>query len=139
MGQATDAVSAVMSEMAARYAAKDSDGVLELFADDEAVVVGTGFDEVRFGLAEIRAQVERDMAQADSLALHFSELRVNSLGDVALAYADAAFVGSVHGEELRLPVRLTCALVRTGDGWRFAQFHSSVAFGEQAAGASYPG
>ena len=138
MGQATDAVSAVLSEMAARYGAKDADGVLELFAGNESVVVGTGIDEVRFGLAEIRAQLERDMAQAESLSLHFDDLRVNDLGYVALAYADAAFVGSVGGEELRLPVRLTLALVRTGDDWRFAQFHSSVAFGEQAAGESYP-
>lgn len=131
-------VEAVLREMADRYADGDPDGVLELFAGDESMLVGTGADEVRFGLGEIRAQVERDMAQADSISMGFDELAVQLVGDTALVYADAAFAGSVGDEEFRLPVRMTAGLVRQGGDWRIAQFHVSVAYGEQSEGESFP-
>ena len=131
-------IEAVLRQMAERYAAKDPDGVLALFAGDGSMVVGTGADEVRFGLAEIRAQVERDMAQADSISMEFEEPNVNIVGDAAFACADASFAGSVGGEDFRLPVRMTVGLVDAGGRWRIAQFHVSVAFGEQSEGESYP-
>ncbi len=138
MEQAKADIEDVLQQMAARYADKDPDGVLELFADDGSMVVGTGADEVRFGLGAIRAQVERDIAQADSIAMEIGDLRVRVLGDAAFAYADATFAGSAGGEHFRLPVRMTAGLVKAGDDWRIAQFHVSVAFGEQAEGESYP-
>jgi uncharacterized protein (TIGR02246 family) len=138
MTQAITEIEAVLRTMAERYAARDPDGVLELFADDESLVVGTGADEVRFGLAAIRAQVERDIAQADTIAMRFEGLRTRVVGDAALCFADAAFAGSAGGEDFHLPVRMTAALVRSGQDWRIAQFHVSVAFGGQAEGESFP-
>lgn len=138
MDQATVEIEAVLQQMAARYAARDADGVLALFADDGSMVVGTGADEVRFGLGEIRAQVERDIAQADSISIEFEELSVKVVDDAAFAYADAAFAGSAGGGDFHLPVRMTAGLVRAGGDWRIAQFHVSVAFGEQAEGESFP-
>ncbi len=114
MEQTRTDIEAVVRRMADRYAAKDPDGVLVLFADDEPMVVGTGADEVRFGLAEIRTQVERDLVHADSISMAFEDLSVKVVGDAASALADAAFAGSVGGEDFRLPVRLTVGLVKSG-------------------------
>lgn len=116
----------------------DADGVVALFTGDDAVVVGTGADEVRFGLADIRAQVERDMSQADEISVVMENPRFNIAGDAAFVYTDARFVGSAGGESFELPVRWTVGLINAEDGWKVAQFHVSVAYGEQAEGESFP-
>ena len=139
MSRSSDAIRAVLTQFGERYAAGDADGVLALFDGEESVVVGTGADEVRFGLAAIRAQVERDFSQADSIAMTFGDVRISEAGDAAFVYAAVAFEGVVDGETFRLPARLTLGLVRSGDEWHARQFHTSVAFGEQEAGESFPG
>ena len=135
--QAVAEIRAVLSRMAERYAAMDADGVVATFVDDDIVLVGTGADEVRFGLAEARAQVERDISQADDLSMSIENLRVNVVGNTAFTYADMTFRGSAGGESFEIPVRATNGLIHTGDGWRIAQFHVSIAFGEQAEGESF--
>jgi len=139
MVKTSDAVAAVLEQFSQRYSARDVDGVLALFDGEGPVVVGTGPDEVRFGLAEIRAQVERDIAQADEIGMTFSDLRVSEAGDTAFAFATGAFKGVVHGQAFELPVRLTFGLVQSEDAWLVRQFHVSVAFGEQEEGESFPG
>ena len=138
MAQVKGQVEAVLRGMAERYAAGDVDGVLALFADDDALVVGTGADEVRLGLDQIRTQVKRDISQADSIAIEYGDITVKVVGEAALCFAPAAFAGSAGGQRFELPVRLTAALVETAEGWRIAQFHTSVAFGDQAEGESFP-
>lgn len=135
--QAISEIQHVLEEFIGRYGAMDTDGVVGLFADD-AVVVGTGADEVRFGLGEIRTQVERDMSQADEISIVMENPRFNVTGDAAFVCADALFVGSAGGESFELPVRWTAGLTHQEDGWKFAQCHVSVAYGEQPEGESYP-
>ena len=137
--EAVAAIRAVVGQMAERYGAKDPDGVMAGFAGEETVIVGTGADEVRFGLAEARAQVERDMSQADELSMGVENVRVNVVGEAAFAYADLAFRGSADGDSFEMPVRATMGLVLSDGGWKIAQFHVSVAYGEQAEGESFPG
>ena len=96
----------------------------------EACAVGLG--------DQIRAQVERDISQADSIAIELGDITVNVVGKAALCFTSAAFAGSAGGQQFELPIRLTAALVRTDAGWRIAQLHTSVAFGDQAIGESYP-
>lgn len=131
-------IQGLLDQFVQRYEAMDADGVVELFAEEDAVVVGTGADEVRFGLGEIRAQVERDISQADDISLLMESPRINVAGGAAFAYADANFVGTVGGESLQMPVRLTLGLVHDEHGWRIIQWHGSVAYGAQAEGESFP-
>jgi ketosteroid isomerase-like protein len=137
--QASAEIGALLHEMAARYGAKDADGVVAHFAGEDTVMVGTGADEVRFGMAEARAQVERDMSQSDDLSFGIENLRTNVFGDTAFTYADVTFSGSAGGASYEISARWTGGLVRTGDGWRFVQSHVSVPYGEQAEGESFPG
>jgi len=137
--QASADVSGVLHQLAERYGAMDAEGVLALFAGDDTVLVGTGADEVRFGMAATRAQVERDMSQADEVSFGIENLRVSVFGDAAFGYADATFAGSAGGTPFEIPGRWTTGLVRTEDGWLIVQFHVSVAYEEQAEGESFPG
>ena len=136
--QAIDEVRAVLDEFAARYSAKDADGALAAMAGDDIVLVGTGADEVRFGLAEARAQIERDMSQADELDFRFDDLRINVVGDTAFAFANVAFRGSAGEASFEMAARMTAGLVHTDDGWRFVQAHLSVPYADQPEGESFP-
>jgi ketosteroid isomerase-like protein len=136
--QAISEIQQVLDEFTGRYGAMDAEGVVALFAGDDAVVVGTGADEIRFGLDEIRSQVERDISQADEISVVLENQRINVAGDAAFVYSNGRFVGSVGGETLELPVRWTAGLVHAEDGWQVMQCHFSVAYGEQAEGESFP-
>jgi ketosteroid isomerase-like protein len=136
--QAGSEIQEVLDEFIGRYGAMDAEGVVAIFAGDDAVVVGTGADEVRFGLNEIRSQVERDIAQADEISVVLENEKINVAGDAAFVYADTRFVGVVGGETFELPARWTVGLVHGEDGWQVMQCHFSVAYEEQTAGESFP-
>ena len=64
------AVMNVMNQHVEAYAKRDLDALLSLFAPDPDVVfIGTGGDEKRIGLAEIKAQFERDFAQSETVSI----------------------------------------------------------------------
>jgi len=136
--QAVAEVRSVVYQMAERYGALDADGVLALFVEEDPVDVGTGVDEVRFGSAEVRRQIVRDMSEVDGLSMGMENLRVTVFGDAAFAYSDVVFSTLAGGESFRYPARATIGLIRTSDGWRIAQIHTSFAYGEQAPGRSFP-
>ena len=136
--QAVAEVRLVVYQMAERYGALDADGVLAMFVGEDPVVVGTGADEVRFGAAETRLQIVRDMSEVDRLSMSVESMRVNVFGDAAFAYSDLVINASVGEKSFKFPIRTTFGLILTGDGWRIAQIHTSVPNREQAPGRSFP-
>lgn len=58
----------LLDSLVAAYVAKDVKTATELLSDD-AVIVGTGRDELCFGREEVMTQIERGTSQADELAL----------------------------------------------------------------------
>jgi class 3 adenylate cyclase/ketosteroid isomerase-like protein len=127
----------VLYQFADRYNASDAEGVLALFAE-EPLVVGTGADELRIGTADMRLQLVRDMSEVDALSMSIDNLRVNVIGDAAFGYSEVTVSASADEEYLRLEVRSTIGLIRTSEGWRITQLHTSVPHGEQAPGRSFP-
>ena len=59
---------------------------------------GTGADEKRIGLGEIRTQVERDWAQSESASMVFDWTSVSAVGPVAWVAIDGAVKFRVHAE-----------------------------------------
>ena len=60
-------IQSVLDKFCAGYGKKDIDALLSLFdADPDVLVIGTGEDEKRTGLEEIRIQFERDFANPSS-------------------------------------------------------------------------
>jgi ketosteroid isomerase-like protein len=134
---AREVADAVRRFMAA-YDAKDAEALQALVVGDEIVLVGTGSDEVVFGLASFRKQTERDFSQADDLMMAVDNLRVHTFGDAAFAYCDVTVSGTAGGQAFQMPgLRCTLGLVRTADGWRFAQSHLSAPAGGQEVGSSF--
>lgn len=66
------------------YRALNLQDALDCFArDGDLVLYGTGADEKRIGVEQVRAPVERDRAQSDGVALSFGRSSVSSAGPVA--------------------------------------------------------
>ena len=113
------AVRGVLDRFAATYSAKDPAGVLACFdVGQDGVLIGTGADEWRVGDAAVRAQVERDFAQADSLSIKYGELRIDGTDEVAWFAAKATVQASIGGEPFKSALRLTGVVRHQADGWR---------------------
>jgi ketosteroid isomerase-like protein len=121
------------------YTEGDADAVMALMSHDpDSVVVGTGVDEIRIGPEQIRAQAQRDLGQAEHLAMQLGDVRVSGRGDVAWAMAEPLVIATVGGAPIRMPTRLTVTLVHDSGRWLIHSLHLSVAFAEQRPGESFP-
>ena len=129
----------VLKGFAESYERRDLEGVLARVAPDEDVVLyGTGADEKRVGLQEIRKQVERDWAQTDEIAMEFDSISVSGADSFAWAAADGFFKARVNGQEMSMPARLTCVFERRNGDWLIVQSHFSTPATSQEEGASLP-
>ncbi len=133
------AVMEVMNRYIETYAKRDLSGALALFApDDDTVIIGTGGDEKRIGMAEIKAQLERDFGQSESATMEFTWHSVSVSGSIAWLAADCIAHIKTGGKKMKLPLRSTIVLEKRSSQWLIVQFHASVpAFG-QTEGESFP-
>ena len=132
-------VMAVMKQYNEAYAKRDMDAVLALFAPDpDVVIIGTGEDEKRVGLAELRTQLERDFAQSEAASIEFSWHSVSQAGSVAWVAADCVVRAEVSGQEISLLARVTFVLEQREGRWLIVQSHASLPAGEQGEGQSFP-
>ncbi len=132
-------VIAALDRLCETYRGRDLEGLLDLFvADPDTIVIGTGADEKKIGLAGCRELVERDWAQSEESALEYDWISVSAAGPVAWLAADATFKAVIDGQEMILRGRLTAVLEQHGDGWKFAQYHMSLPASDQSAGEAWP-
>ncbi len=135
------AVMNVMNQLIEAYAKRDLDAALALFAPDpDLVTIGTGRDEKRIGLAERKAQFERDFAQAEDVSIKLAWHSVSAAGSVAWVAADAIVhaKAKASGQEISFPARLTAVLEQRGDRWLIVQSHGSLPAAGQKEGESLP-
>lgn len=133
------AIHSVLDRLGQAYASRDIERVMELFApDSDLVMYGTGADEKRVGLAEVKAQIERDWAQSEASTLTYDWTSISAADTVAWVAADARFRFRVDGREDSLPARVTFVLERRGDKWLIVHGHFSFAAVGQAEGQSIP-
>ncbi len=137
--QTEAAVMAALEQFKQAYQQRDLERLLALFAPDpDVVIIGTGADEQRVGLAEIQTQAERDWAQSEAFSLEWGWSSVSAAGSVAWVAADAAGHVKVGGQEMHLPLRLTAVLEHRGARWFWMLGHISMPTPEQAEGESFP-
>jgi ketosteroid isomerase-like protein len=137
--QTEAAVLATLEQFKQAYEQRDVERLLALFAPDADVVLfGTGADEKRLGMAEIRAQAERDWAQAEAFILEWGWSSVSAAGSVAWVAADVVGHVTMGGQQVHLPLRLSAVLERRGASWLWMQAHASLPASEQAEGESFP-
>ena len=137
--QTESAVMSVLERFAENYAKRDLEALLALYAPDSDVIMyGTGADEKRVGLAEIKAQVERDWSQSDATSITYNWTSVSAAGSVAWVAADMTFQVQIGGQKLTLVGRLTSVLENRGSEWLMVQGHYSLPATAQAEGESFP-
>ena len=133
------AVMSVVNRFAEAFSKRNLEAMMVLYAPDpDVVVIGTGGDEKRVGLANIKTLFERDFAQFEDASLKISWYSVSSAGLVAWVAADATVRADTGDRTISLPVRLTFVLERRGDSWLIAQFHASTPAAGQEEGEAFP-
>lgn len=132
------AVEAALRKMVAAYTKRDLDATLGAFAGDSDVMLyGTGADERRVGIEQIREQVTRDWAQSESSTLVFDRMTVSAAGTVAWAAVDGAFNVRAGGNDMSLPARVSFVLEKRDGNWRIVHAHFSTPAAGQEAGQSF--
>lgn len=133
------AVKDVLNKLAEGYAKRDWQILASLFAaDPDVVMFGTGVDEKRIGLPQIKAQAERDWSQTESTTLEFDWTSVSSSDTVAWVAADVTFKIKAGGQDMNLQGRLTAVLQKQGEQWLIVQSHFSFPAANQTEGESFP-
>lgn len=134
-----EAVLATFNSFLAAYQARDMDGMISFVAPDEDVVLfGTGADEKRIGLDELKYQAERDWSQTNALGFNIGWHSVSTAGSVAWIAAEGAGQGQAGGQAFEFPFRLTAVFEQRGDQWLLVQSHFSLPAPGQEAGDSVP-
>ena len=126
-----------LNQFAESYKGRDINDVLAFFAPD-VVAYGTGADEKRVGIAEMKAQFERDWAQSEAGSFSFGWTSISATGSVAWTASDVSFDATVGGEEFSFPGRFTSVIEKHGDKWLLVQAHFSFPAAEQEEGESFP-
>ncbi len=130
---------AIPYKFAEAYARRDLQAVLSLFADDRDVVfIGTGRDERRVGLAEVREHIKRNLDQSRALFFRFDWVRAASAGPVAWVAAEGVMQAELTRSEIDVPVRFTGVLEIIHGEWLLVQAHLSTPAAGQEVGESFP-
>lgn len=120
---------AVVQEMLSAYGLRDLDSVLEHFSDNpDMLCIGSGPRERAQGKGALKAHLETDFAEAQSMAVDFPWHQVMVRGDMAWVAADCAFTLEADYGLMSVSTRFTGVLERTGDGWKIIQTHLSLPF-----------
>lgn len=120
------------------YANRDIDAFLDIFAPDpDTVLIGTGSDERRVGLDQIRAQAERDWEQSDKASFTLGWYTISASGPIAWTAADAV-VRVFQGDlDLEFSIIFTGTLEQRGDRWYWVLLHIAQPSPVQAPGESW--
>jgi ketosteroid isomerase-like protein len=133
------AVMDVMNKMTDAYTKRDTSAFLS-YIDPAANVVmfGTGADEKRVGIDQIKAQLIRDWSQSTAATMKYTWTLFGSSGNVAWVAADVAFHVEAGDQKMDMPARVTYVFEKHGEKWLLEQAHFSFAAPAQEPGQSFP-
>lgn len=121
--QTREEVLVALGELRMAIAERRLEGALALFAPDaDAAVIGSSLGELARGPLEIRAFLERLLAQPEHVTWEWDYVSVSRCGDVAWLSLDGAVV--LGGAAAR-PYRITGVLERRQGRWLWSLFHGS--------------
>ena len=120
------------------YAGRDLDRFLACFSSTrEVVIYGTGPDEKRVGLDQIRTQVARDWSQSESASFTLHWTAISRSGVVAWVAADGAIRFRVNNQDGSIPARMTFVLENHDGAWLIVQAHFSTPASDQKPDQSF--
>ena len=124
-------IQSVLDKFCEGYGKKDIDALLSLFdSDPDVLVIGTGEDEKRTGLEEIRIQFERDFFQSERLTVDFENVAISQQDSVCWVAGDTNVYFTAEEKALHVFLRFTAVLTQRDGKWLFVQTHFSVPFSD---------
>ena len=137
--QTTSEVKKVLIHFGEAFSRRDMGRQSALLAPDPDVTFfGTGADEERVGLSEIKDQILRDWAQSESAFIDWTQLSVSAQGNVAWVAAHVTLKARASGREMAFPGRITVVMDKRDGQWLIVQWHMSVPMAGQEEGHSFP-
>jgi hypothetical protein len=137
--QTEDAVIAVFHKFYEAYTANDLNKAMATFVrDNDMVFLGDGKDERKVGPLETRAQMERDLSQAEKISFKDDWHHVSAIGNIAWMAMDGTLSWIVGETQESAPSRISVVFVKQNGQWLIAQFHFSFIELKQAEGHSFP-
>ncbi len=128
-----------LGRYSAAYQRKDLKALLALLSP-EINGYGAGQDEVFKNRKEYAPLLERDLTQATSISLAFTDLNISGDGPVAWVMTGCNCMFVAEGNKRQtMRVRMTLGLRNTGSRWLIEQLHLSVPNAGQAPGQSFSG
>ena len=123
--QTEDEVRAFFEEFVEAYPKDDLQRYLNLFSQDENLVMfGTG--EKWLGWEDYKSAPAEDKARHGEISISHDWLKVNSHGLIAWISAEVKVNVKVEGEMKAIPARLTGVLKKIEDKWKIVQGHISI-------------
>ncbi len=135
----TDAVLETLEDYAQAYCAKDIDSLMSVFDDgDDISVIGTGFDELCAGQAQVKELFLRNFGEAQANRFEWKWIHRIVNDDHAIVAMTLVIHLDVSGRLLEVPLRWTVVLRRRNDRWVWLHRHASTAASDQEEGHAYP-
>jgi len=120
------------------YSKQDWENLEQLLSrDDDVAIIGTGIDEKRIGLDQIKEQAKRDWSQSDSVRVEFGERMVSTSDLIAWVIADRISYEVIKGKTRKTPSRITAVLEYRQNKWVIMQLHHSRTDPKQFVGESF--
>ncbi len=130
----------LIKEFCRTYSERDLEGLLALFCKNHPVhLYGTGIDEDRRSLQEIKEQVLRDWEQSENAQLFPPKDLVYCEDPVSWAAGNFSAKVIASGQTLEIPnLRGSISIIREENEWKISQMHASFPAIDQEVGASFP-
>jgi len=137
--QTVSEVTEILTHFVEAYSRRDMGSLSALLAPDPDVTFfGTGADEERVGLTEIKEQIQRDWAQSESASIDWGRLSVSAQETVAWVAAHVTLKARASGKDMIFPGRITVVMDKRDGKWLIDQWHISVPMSGQEEGHSFP-
>jgi len=129
----------VLDEVAEAFENRDLHKMISLFStSNETVVIGTGADEKKIGVEEIKSLFKRDWAQSEASSIVYNWKSITVEEHVAWASTEATFYARIGTREMHIPTRMTIVMKKVSGKWLIVQWHSSIPAAGQQQGEAWP-
>lgn len=134
----TKSVNTFMQTFIQAYEKRELEALIQ-FYEPNAVVIGTGQDEVIQGSKQIMSAFKRDLDQHTSANITLTPIAVDVEKNVAFAtYNLLVNVQLPNKKFFKSPLRLSVGLIKHGDTWLIMQSHLSAPLAGQDEGQAFP-
>lgn len=131
-------VDSFMKAFIQAYEKRDLNTLMQFYAPN-AVVIGTGKDEILQGREQIKSSFKRDLDQSNNATISMTPIAVTIQNNIAFAsYHLMVDVKLPNNKSFQSPLRFSVGLVKHDKSWLLVQTHLSAPLAGQDEGQAFP-